>query len=49
MGTLDKKSYLGYRPKSNNITKLKQYLGEAVRQQLPTPKPLRLNKKKNGK
>ena len=49
MGNLEKKAYLGYRPKVNNVLKLKQYLGEPVKQQIPSPKPLALNKKKNGK
>ena len=44
------KSYLGYRPKPNNITKLKQYISgtNQVNEKLPNPKPVKSNKK-NGK
>jgi hypothetical protein len=46
----EKKSYLGYRPKTNNITKLKQYIAgtSQARETMPNPKPVKLNKR-NGK
>ena len=43
----ERKSYLGYVPKKANIQKLKQYIssGSPVKQKLPDPKPMKLNKR----
>lgn len=43
---MDKKVYLGYKPKEVNVTKLKNYLNSVNQQALPINKVMQLNKNK---
>lgn len=42
---MEKKVYLGYKPKPTNITKLKNYISNSGSESIPSPKPMKLNKK----